>query len=240
MAWKEIKDTNGLYLVSDKGQIFSVKANRVIKSRKEKNGYYRIELNVDGKSHKELVHRLVAEAFIPNPNNYPIVNHKDENPANNCADNLEWCTPQYNVNYGNCKQKRIANREYIAGWNHSQSKPVKQFDLEGNFIHEYGSCGMAATLTGLDARSISKCANGQLKQYAGYGWSYTDTYSYDPHPHHTIRNGDIDCFDLQGKLIKTYHTQDELRADDLNPSNVCRVCRGERNQYHGFVFKYHK
>jgi len=238
MKWKEVKGTNGLYLVSEDGQIFSVQSNRVLKSQRQKNGYYRIELNYGGKSHREFIHRLVAEAFIPNPNNYPVVNHKDENPSNNHADNLEWCTHEYNSNYGTRNERIVANREYKIGWNHAQSKPVKQFDLDGNLIHEYGSCGMAAILTGLDVKSISKCALGKLKQYAGYGWSYTDTYSYDPHPHHTIRNGDIDCFDLEGHFIKTYHTQDELRADGLVPQNVCRVCRGERKQYHGFTFAY--
>lgn len=238
--WKEIDGTDGSYLISDDGKVFSAKTNKILRSQVQNNGYCRIELTIDGIRRKEFIHRLVAEAFIPNPNNYPIINHKDENPKNNHADNLEWCTYEYNVNYGNCPSKRVANHEYIAGWNHVQSKPVKQFDLDGNFLHEYGSCGMAATLTGLDARSINKCANGKLKQYAGFGWSYTDTYTYDAHPHHTIRNGDIDCLDLQGKLVKTYHTQDELRADGFVPQSVCRVCRGERKQYHGFTFAYHK
>ena len=238
--WKEIKDTNGYYLISDDGKVFSTRSNKILSTQVQPNGYHRIELNIDGVPRREFIHRLVAEAFIPNPNNYPIINHKDENPANNHADNLEWCTFEYNSNYGTCQEKIKLHRKIIDGYEHVQSKTVKQFDLQGNFIREFGSCGTAAKETGLDARSISKCASGKLKQYAGYGWSYADTYTYDAHSHHTIRNGDIDCFDLQGKLIKTYHTQDELRADDLNPSNVCRVCRGERNQYHGFVFKYHK
>lgn len=240
MKWKEVSETNGLYLVSDEGQIFSVRSNRVLKTQRQENGYYRIELNIDGNHKKVYIHRLVAEAFIPNPNNYPIINHKDENPANNRADNLEWCTYEYNSNYGTCQERKVLHRPEIVGYDHAQSKTVKQFDLDGNFIKEYGSCGMAARETGLSEKSISKCAKGDLKQYAGYGWSYTDTYSYDPHPKMKIRKGDIDCFDLQGKLVKTYHTQDELRADGFEPQNVCRVCRGERKQYHGFGFAYHE
>ena len=240
MKWKEIEGTNGYYFISDEGKVFSTRNNKMLSTQVLPNGYCRIELNIDGEVRRELIHRLVAEAFIPNPNNYPIINHKDENPSNNHADNLEWCTQEYNCNYGTRNERILANREYVAGWNHGQSKPVKQFTLDGKLIHEYGSCGMAATLTGLDARSINKCANGKLKQYAGFGWSYTDTYTYDAHPHHTIRNGDIDCFDMNGKLVKTYHTQDELRADGFVPQSVCRVCRGERNQYHGFKFAYHK
>lgn len=240
MKWAEVKGTGGLYFVSDEGDVFSSQSNRKLKPHIQAGGYLRIELNYDGIKRKELIHRLVAEAFIPNPNNYPIVNHKDENPANNRVDNLEWCTYEYNSNYGTCQERIREHRPQIEGYTHVQSKVVRQFDLKGNFIKEYGSCGMAAKETGLDVRSISKCASGRLKQYAGYGWSYTDTYSYDPHHKTKIRKGDIDCFDLQGKLVKTYHTQDELRADGFEPQNVCRVCRGERKQYHGFGFAYHE
>ena len=238
--WKEIDGTDGSYLISDDGKVFSAKTNKILRSQVQSNGYCRIELTIDGIRRKEFIHRLVAEAFIPNPNNYPIINHKDENPSNNRVENLEWCTYEYNSNYGTCQEKIRINRMVISGYNHVQSKSVKQFDLKGNLIQEYGSCGTAAKATGLNARSISKCAKGQLKQYAGYGWSYTDTYEYDPHSKHTLRNGDIDCFNPQGKLVKTYHTQDELRADGFVPQSVCRVCRGERKQYHGFTFAYHK
>lgn len=105
MNWKPIEKYDGLYLISDDGKIFSVRSNKLLKPQIQKTGYIKIEFNIDGKHKKEYIHRLVAEAFIPNPNNYPIINHKDENPQNNCVDNLEWCTYQYNTSYGNCIKK---------------------------------------------------------------------------------------------------------------------------------------
>lgn len=89
----------------------------------DKKGYRYISLSKEGITKNFKVHRLVAEAFIPNPNNYPIINHKDENPSNNCVfinedgtvdlekSNIEWCTHKYNVNYGECQEKRLKTRQ---------------------------------------------------------------------------------------------------------------------------------
>jgi hypothetical protein len=99
-------DYSGLYEVSNKeGRIRSVKTGKILKPGKDKCGYSHVTLCKDGKTSRFQVHRLVATAFIPNPDNLPVVNHKDENPSNNCVDNLEWCTVKYNVNYGTCKQR---------------------------------------------------------------------------------------------------------------------------------------
>ena len=111
MNWKEIENTNGRYLVSDDGRVFSVLSNRIIKQQLNNTGYYRVELNINGVVKRLLVHRIVAKAFIPNPNNYEYVNHKDENHKNNHVDNLEWCTPKYNTNYGTCIQRRVLHTQ---------------------------------------------------------------------------------------------------------------------------------
>lgn len=101
--WKEIDGTGGQYLISDKGSVLSRGNN---KSRKDKimktysyskTGHRKVDLRVGGVIKKKIVHRLVAEAFIPNPENLPFVNHKDNDPTNNNVDNLEWCTPQQNL-----------------------------------------------------------------------------------------------------------------------------------------------
>ena len=90
------------YFISNFGRVFSKKSNKVMKNRVvSKNGYQQITLD----NSQLLVHRLVAQAFIPNPNNLPCVNHKDENPGNNDFRNLEWCTYKYNSNYGTIKQR---------------------------------------------------------------------------------------------------------------------------------------
>lgn len=98
--FRPIKGYEGLYEVSNLGNVRNVKTGRILKSFDNKRGYLTIRLSKNGKSSKFYIHRLVAEAFISNPNNYPVINHKDEIKTNNSIDNLEWCTQKYNINYG--------------------------------------------------------------------------------------------------------------------------------------------
>ena len=102
--WKDCKGYEGLYQVSDKGRVWSVRKQKIIKAFENSYGYMEIVLTAkNGKKKYERIHRLVAIAFIPNPNNYPQVNHKDEDKTNNCVENLEWCTPRYNTLYSSYK-----------------------------------------------------------------------------------------------------------------------------------------
>ena len=107
--WRDIKGYEGRYQISSEGRVRSLDRigkngysykGKILKPRPTKRGY--IKANLSGKIYA--VHRLVAQAFIPNPNNYPVVNHKDENPSNNCIENLEWCDVKYNINYGTAKK----------------------------------------------------------------------------------------------------------------------------------------
>jgi hypothetical protein len=117
--WKDVKNYEGCYQVSNLGRVRSLtrkvktfngvrtSKGQILKPLKTNTGYYRVDLKQNQKNKYISIHRLVAETFIPNPNNYPIINHKDNNPQNNCIDNLEWCTQSYNVKYaykyGNAK-----------------------------------------------------------------------------------------------------------------------------------------
>lgn len=97
--FKDIKGYENLYQVSNLGNVLSLRRNIILKPRKNNKGYLQLNLSKEGKIKMFLVHRLVAETFIDNPNNYPIINHKDENPSNNHDDNLEWCSNKYNIQY---------------------------------------------------------------------------------------------------------------------------------------------
>lgn len=120
MEWKVIKGFDD-YKVNNLGQVFSIKRNKTLKPY-EKKGYYGVWLYKDNKRYFRLVHRLVASAFIPNPNNLPQINHKDENSKNNNVENLEWCTAKYNSNYGNHNEKirqRMLQNNPFKGKHHS-------------------------------------------------------------------------------------------------------------------------
>lgn len=237
MRWKPIEKYNGLYMISDEGQVFSVRSNRLLNTKPQPNGYVRTEINIDGEVYRDLVHCLVAEAFIPNPNNYPIINHKDENPSNNRADNLEWCTYKYNSNYGTCIERRVLHTEYKRGGDKTGAKEVWQFDLEGDFINKYPSCADAELVTGVNRKDISKCALGRLKYAGKYVWSYDGTFYYDAHKTYKPRNGTVYQYDLDGNFIKKYETNDELRAEGFVPQNVMRNIKGVRKSYKGYVFR---
>ena len=128
------------------------------------NRYLLVRLNRGGQCRHKLVHRLVAEAFIPNPNNLPQINHKDENPHNNRVENLEWCDQHYNNHYGTA----IARRSITRG------RKVIQMDMEGNEIARYWSAREAERAIGKSQAAISRACIGVYKQAYGYLWKYGD------------------------------------------------------------------
>lgn len=164
--WKDIKGYEG-YLISSRGNVFSKYSNRILKPIKRHLNHLMICLFKDGISYNFFIHRLVAEAFIPNPDNLSCVNHKDENPLNNNVDNLEWCSYQYNNTYGT----RI-ERAKIKLTNGKKSKLVLQYDMNGNIIKEWPSSREIERELGISHKNISFCCSGKYKQAGGYIWRY--------------------------------------------------------------------
>lgn len=151
--WKEILGYEGLYEVSNLGKVRNMKTGRILKLRGNTKKYWRIVLSKNGQCREYKLHRLVAQAFLPNPNKYPQVNHKDNNPDNNTVDNLEWCTALYNVRY-------------------SQAIPILQYDLNGNFIREWGGQNEASERLNIPQGNICKCCNGFRNSAGGFIWRY--------------------------------------------------------------------
>lgn len=166
--WKDIEGYEGIYQVSNFGRIKSLSRKRIDRNqilpekillqRIKENGYCVVSLSKNGKEKKMLVHRLVAQAFISNQNNYKEVNHKDENKLNNNVNNLEYCTRKYNCNYG------IRNKKHY--------RKVKQYDLNGNFIKEWESITNIKKYFNkpYNCGDISACINGKQKTAFGYIW----------------------------------------------------------------------
>lgn len=181
--WKSIEGYPK-YEVSNLGNIRSLNYRhtnkvKILKPHTNNNGYLLINLYQMGKMKTVQIHRLVAETFIPNPDNLPVVNHKDENKHNNCVDNLEWCTHKYNSNYGTAierqRQKIIGRKGAMLGRFgklHNHSKPINQYDLEGKFIRSWDCAADVKRELGYSNQNISSCALGKTKSANGYVWRY--------------------------------------------------------------------
>ena len=157
--WRDILGYEGLYQVSNLGRVKNNK-NKIMKHHMNEKGYYRITLCKYGKRKSHLIHRLVAEAFIPNRCNLSEVNHIDENKGNNQVENLEWCTHKYNSNYGtrNKRMGKSMEGKYL-GNKSSTSKRV----MCVNTNEVFGSIREAGRKYNISNGDISKCCKGKLK-----------------------------------------------------------------------------
>lgn len=158
---KDVAGYEGLYAVTSCGKVWSYRRKKFLTPVATGNGYLRVGLCKDGQIKLYMVHRLVADAYIPNPENLPQINHRDENKTNNCLQNLEWCDAKYNHNYGTINE-RISNSRKI---------PILQFTMEGKFVREWSS----AKDVGEEVRAnICHCLRGKLPSAYGYKWVYKD------------------------------------------------------------------
>lgn len=159
--WKDIKGYEGLYQVSNEGKIKGVKRNIIRKVSDNGYGYYVVLLSNNGKKIAHYVHRLVAEAFIPNPDNLPQVNHKNEVKTLNTVENLEWCDAKYNMNYGTARSRT----------SEKQMKKVYQYTNDNKLVKIWDGLNSTKQF-GYDPSCISCCCNGSRKTHKGYKWYY--------------------------------------------------------------------
>ena len=176
--WKDVVGYEGLYQVSNLGRVKSLSKfhctsknysslgywskEKILKPIIGVQGYLYVNLYKNNKSKSIKVHKLVAEAFILNPNNYNCINHKDENKTNNRVENLEFCSFYYNLMYGT-RVQRIAKKN---------NKPILQFDLNGNFIKEYESITQASKELNIKIDYISSCCLGRRRKTKGYVFKF--------------------------------------------------------------------
>lgn len=166
--WKDIQGYEGLYQVSNLGRIRSLdryvhhpkggerlSKGQIIKPGATRKGYLFVTLAKENEVRPKRINRLVAEAFLPNPQNLEVVNHKDENKANNTVDNLEWCSVEYNNRY-------------------TLAKPVLQFDLSGKLVAEYQAISDASRGTGINLSNIAQCCMGKRHTAGKFIWRYKE------------------------------------------------------------------
>lgn len=170
---RPISGYEGLYSVDTDGNIYSDRRGIILKSNNV-GGYRQYSLQKNGKRKLLLGHVIVAKTFIPNPNDYPIVNHKDENKSNNNVKNLEWCTHSYNTNYGTCPEK-MRKSHTLAGAI-AVMRSVVQINGNGIVINEFESISEASRQTGVNLSCIAACCKGYKFRHTagGYVWKFKE------------------------------------------------------------------
>lgn len=181
--WKDIDGYEGIYQVSNLGNVRSLNWGKrgIVRNlylKKQNRGYLHVELAKNGKRKAFTVHRLVANAFLENPNGYPIINHKDENKQNNNVENLEWCSLTYNVRYS--MDRHSGEKGYCGGSGrkkgtfgaYKHKSPVLQIGKDGDAIKTWDSVSFLERETGWRASSIVECCNGKRHTAYGYIWRF--------------------------------------------------------------------
>lgn len=174
--WKDIPNFPN-YQISNLGKVYSKKRNKLLAITKNDRGYCYVQLWKSGKGYLFRLHRLVAQAFIPNPNNYPEINHKDGNKENNCINNLEWCDRLYNITEayknGLIPPPKANRTSFKIGNKPKNCIKVNQYDLQGNLINTYFSISEASRNTSYSVMSIARYCKGTRK-CKEYVWKYVD------------------------------------------------------------------
>ena len=236
--WKDVVGYEGLYQISNIGRLRTVtrpihysRGIRIKKGFVKKNllsttGYYTTYLVKDGKRHVKQIHRLVAEAFIPNPKNYPIINHKDENPLNNCVDNLEWCTQYYNVHYGTgLLRNGLARR-----------KKILQYDRDGNFIKMFNGRCEAIKEIGKEIDLYNPLHSGGFiwREYDGGEIPLKIDVLKRPRLHY------VPILQIKDDVVVAEYESiaDAARALGITRSSITSVLRGRSKSALGFSWKY--
>lgn len=240
--WKDILGYEGLYQVSTLGRVRSVdraiyQQDRIVNYKGVlmtpyimKNGYAAIRLSKNGKKHNYLIHRLVAMSFVKNANNEMYVNHIDENKTNNNAENLEWCSHKYNVNYGTSTMRRAKK----------MGTKIVRYDKHGNFIDSFYSIREAERCTKISRQNITSVLD---KNLTGGGYVWREYTGYAPLnisvsiPKNSSK--EILQYSVDGKFIAKYKSSKEIeKSTNFKRHSILACCRGVLNSAYGYKWRY--
>lgn len=237
--WKPCPEFEGKYLISNYGRIKSIgtyhncKTGELIKSyhKKGRNGYLQARLFDDGRAKTIEIHTLVAKAFVPNPNNLPMVNHRDKNKANNFYKNLEWCDNRYNIRYSLAKKIDVYTKDGVF---------VETLDAITDVANKYNVCTC----------NVSRCCKSKYGTCNGYQFRYYGKpYSPKPYTKYQYRKSrkghscnenrfiPINEYTTNGVFVKTWENiSSAAKAHNTSSSNICKCYKGEILTNKGRIF----
>lgn len=253
--WKQSKFDN--YLVSNYGRVKSVKRvytpaketrffhkrtypERIVKLHIDRNGYIFFRFSIDGKLHNYSIHRLVAEAFIPNTKCFDYINHKNENKSDNRVNNLEWCSAEYNSNYGTCQQRRSSS---VKEMRRNRSISIDQYTINGDFIKHFSKKGEIDD-AGFCLKSILKVCRHNQETSGGFVWRFSNEGFNKPEfidSKGGTLHKEVIQLSLNGEIIKIHCSLLDAAlslGDKKKRTGICQCCNGKAHQAYGFIWKY--
>ena len=248
--WKDVVGFEGLYKVNQWGDIWSEYTHHKLSYSWSKDGYKQYNLSKNGKKSIMTAHRAVAMAFIPNPDNLPVINHKDEDKANCYYQNLEWCTYSYNNSYNGTARKRMKN--YM--------KPVYQYDKLGELVAIHDSMREAARSVNSPSGNVSTCCQNKkirgkyIRTVKGYVFSFEplskeevlyrfSKASFEGKYFLEYKSKEVEQLTLNDEYVKTYKSCGEAqRQIGFSATQISRAARGYElgHTCHGFKWRYTK
>lgn len=246
-VWKSL-DFMGYpnYEVSNMGDVRSLNYGLMSDKRVNKKGYRKVRLCKNGEQKEFLVHRLVAFAFVenPNPEEFNVVNHMDENKLNNRADNLEWCTNEYNITYGTAIQRRVETMFKNNSWNCDElkelnRKPVYKYDLCGNLIHRFDGMNICYNEDRVNSQIL--LSDTPIKN--DYVYSYKELTNDDINKLIKLKQDREESmkvkvykYDFDGNIVDII---EDVRSVDYNArSNILDCCNNDKLSYNGYIWSY--
>ena len=250
---KWIEGYEGLYWITNFGRVISAdrydrfnrKLGGELKPSRAAGNYLFVNLYKNGVHRQEKIHRLVAKAFIPNPENKREVDHIDNDKNNNMASNLRWVTHKENQNNEITRANMLKNTSKFAsqvGANNPFSRKVRMYSLDGEYIRTFDTLNEAAEYAGVGAQQIGRVCRGERFQSGGYFWAYECKAKMKIKPRVPIKPTNkrpVQQYTPEGILVAEYASvADAAKTLGLNSPNIIHNAKGETKMYKGYIWRY--
>lgn len=255
--WKDIPGYAGQYRVSNHGNVFSSKSNKFLKPTISNTGYAHVQLYDEHRYAVVNVHRLVADAFLPNQNRLPEINHIDGDKLNNHVDNLEWVSRSDNQKHAIKSGLRTPSPKIRNADCYSVSgKIILQYSVQGDFIRAWDSFSEAAHAYDCSVSTISSCVCGKIRSCRGFIWKSHEGGEIQTHIQGIIEHGGksinrnhsqktiriskpIAQYSKDGSLISVWESYKDIVAQTgFDNGNIFACINGRRKTAYGFIWKY--